>query len=122
MVLTKRSTSWRSLEGGCDSGASRRPRVCRSRTRSLYIPAGERPAFFGSLPWPWVHPETGATDTLPAKVRFNQIHGILEPTLSISDVSLVEGNDGTKIMVFTVARTATPSPRSSKGHVEDLAR
>src|SRR5258708_37825475 len=35
---------------------------------SLYLTA--KPAFFGSNPWPWVDPSTGATYTLPAKVRF----------------------------------------------------
>jgi hypothetical protein len=37
---------------------------------SLYLSA--KPAFFGSLPWPWVDP-TGATPvhTLPAKARFD---------------------------------------------------
>ncbi len=44
---------------------------------SLYL--SRKPAFFGSNPWPWVEP-TGATDaarlgTLPAKVRFDAIHG-----------------------------------------------
>ena len=37
---------------------------------SLYLTA--KPAFFGSLPWPWVDP-TGTTKlyTLPAKARFD---------------------------------------------------
>jgi hypothetical protein len=40
---------------------------------SLYLPG--KPAFFGTLPWPWVQP-SGATDaerikTLPAKARFD---------------------------------------------------
>ena len=29
------------------------------------------PAFFGSNPWPWVSPATGAVNTLPAKSRFD---------------------------------------------------
>jgi Pectate lyase superfamily protein len=44
---------------------------------SLYLDA--KPAFFGSLPWPWVDP-TGATDpdrvkTLPAKARYDAMVG-----------------------------------------------
>ena len=44
---------------------------------SLYL--ARRPAFFGSRVWPWVEP-TGATDgarigTLPAKERFDALHG-----------------------------------------------
>jgi hypothetical protein len=35
---------------------------------SLYL-AG-KPAFFGSNPWPWVDPTTGATHVLPARARF----------------------------------------------------
>jgi chitodextrinase len=40
---------------------------------SLYLTS--KPAFFGSNPWPWVDPSTGATFTLPAKVRFAQLRG-----------------------------------------------
>jgi hypothetical protein len=29
------------------------------------------PPFFGSNPWPWVNPQTGAVSTLPAKARFD---------------------------------------------------
>jgi hypothetical protein len=36
---------------------------------SLYLSG--KPAFFGSNPWPWVDPTTGATHTLPAKARFD---------------------------------------------------
>jgi hypothetical protein len=44
---------------------------------SLYLT--NKPAFFGSNPWPWVEP-TGATDAdkilvLPAKARFDALHG-----------------------------------------------
>jgi hypothetical protein len=35
---------------------------------SLYLT--KKPAFFGSNPWPWVDPATGATTTLPAYARF----------------------------------------------------
>ncbi|HTO22868.1 MAG TPA: pectate lyase [Spirochaetia bacterium] len=40
---------------------------------SLYLTS--KPAFFGSLPWPWVDP-TGATKlyTLPAKARYDAMH------------------------------------------------
>jgi len=40
---------------------------------SLYLSA--KPAFFGSIAWPWVTPENApnTTATLPAKVRFNAI-------------------------------------------------
>lgn len=41
---------------------------------SLYL--DEKPEFFGDQPWPWVVPEDGgATYTLPARERFDQIHG-----------------------------------------------
>jgi hypothetical protein len=36
---------------------------------SLYL-AG-KPAFFGSNPWPWTDPSSGATHVLPAKARFD---------------------------------------------------
>lgn len=35
---------------------------------SLYLTS--KPSFFGSLPWPWVDPTTGAVHTLPARVRY----------------------------------------------------
>jgi hypothetical protein len=38
---------------------------------SMYLRA--KPAFFGSNPWPWVHPATGATYTLPAKARYDAL-------------------------------------------------
>jgi hypothetical protein len=41
---------------------------------SLYLSA--KPGFFGAEPWPWVDPSTGATGTLPAKARFDRIHGL----------------------------------------------
>ena len=36
---------------------------------SLYL--ASKPAFFGSNPWPWVDPSSGATYTLPAKARYD---------------------------------------------------
>ena len=39
---------------------------------SLYMPG--KPAFFGSQPWPWVDPTTGAVGLLPAKARFDAGH------------------------------------------------
>jgi hypothetical protein len=38
---------------------------------SMYLRA--KPAFFGSNPWPWVVPKTGATYTLPAKARYGAL-------------------------------------------------
>jgi hypothetical protein len=43
----------------------------QSIPNSLYLPAGNPPAFWGSNPWPWVDPSTGTTYTLPAKARFD---------------------------------------------------
>lgn len=41
---------------------------------SLYL--AEKPSFFGEHAWPWVRPEDGgAVGTLPAKARFDAIHG-----------------------------------------------
>lgn len=39
-----------------------------SLPNSLYLTS--KPSFFGSNPWPWVDPSTGAIHTLPAKARF----------------------------------------------------
>jgi hypothetical protein len=36
---------------------------------SMYLTA--KPAFFGSNPWPWTDPSTGAVNVLPAKQRFD---------------------------------------------------
>jgi hypothetical protein len=36
---------------------------------SMYLTS--TPAFFGSNPWPWVNPATGALSTLPAKARYD---------------------------------------------------
>ena len=36
---------------------------------SMYLTS--TPAFFGSNPWPWVNPATGAQTALPAKARFD---------------------------------------------------
>lgn len=42
---------------------------------SLYLT--EKPAFFGDHPWPWIVPEDGgAIHTLPARERFDSIHGV----------------------------------------------
>jgi len=49
----------------------------RTLPPSLYL--GQKPAFFGSNPWPWVEPtastDAGRLGVLPAKVRFDTIHG-----------------------------------------------
>ncbi|HWL43755.1 MAG TPA: hypothetical protein VNQ73_12475 [Ilumatobacter sp.] len=41
---------------------------------SLYLT--DKPEFFGDLPWPWVDPAAGTTADLPARVRFDRIHGL----------------------------------------------
>ncbi len=41
---------------------------------SLYTSG--KPAFMGDEAWPWVNPATGATGELPAKARFDRIHGL----------------------------------------------
>jgi hypothetical protein len=66
---------------------------------SLYLPG--RPAFFGSLPWPWVDP-TGAVKlhTLPARFRYDNPTAL--PALAVGDVSVTEGNAGAQDAVFTV--------------------
>ena len=65
---------------------------------SLYLTA--RPAFFGSLPWPWVDP-TGATrlHTLPAKARFDA--GTPIPVVQVTSISPVNGSTfgGTTVVV-----------------------
>ena len=73
---------------------------------SLYLTS--KPAFFGSLPWPWVDP-TGTTKlyTLPARARFD---GPAAASLSINDVTQDEGNSGTQNATFTV----TLSPAASQ--------
>jgi hypothetical protein len=40
---------------------------------SLYLTRA--PPFMAGLAWPWVDPLTGATSTLPAKARFDRLHG-----------------------------------------------
>jgi hypothetical protein len=41
---------------------------------SMYLTS--KPAFFGSNPWPWVDPTTGATYVLPAMQLFEQLRGL----------------------------------------------
>jgi hypothetical protein len=41
---------------------------------SLYMSG--KPAFMRGEAWPWVDPATGATGELPAKARFDRIHGL----------------------------------------------
>lgn len=41
----------------------------QSLPASLYLTS--KPAFFGSLPWPWVEPAGPRVETLPAKARFD---------------------------------------------------
>src|SRR5262249_24446947 len=49
---------------------------------SLYLTA--KPAFFGSNPWPWLDPATGAISTLPAKQRYEAGTGALTATVAVS--------------------------------------
>jgi hypothetical protein len=77
---------------------------------SLYLTS--KPAFFGSLTWPWVDP-TGATKlyTLPAKARFDA--GIPIPLVQVTAVSPVTGpiGGGTTVTIhgsgFIAGTTAT---------------
>src|SRR5262249_38389163 len=57
--------SWLGL-GGTESTPLGVPQAIPN---SLYLTS--KPAFFGSNPWPWVDPSTGATYVLPAKARFD---------------------------------------------------
>lgn len=45
----------------------------RALPDSLYLTT--TPAFMRGLTWPWVEPATGATHALPAKARFDALHG-----------------------------------------------
>ncbi len=70
---------------------------------SLYLTG--KPAFFGSLPWPWVDP-TGTTKlyTLPAKARYDAGTPIPLPAASIDDPAVREGNAGVSaLLAFTVS-------------------
>src|SRR5262249_54031789 len=55
------SQQWHGVGGPAGSGT---PAVLPD---SLYL--AQKPVFFGSNPWPWVDPTTGAVYTLPAKAR-----------------------------------------------------
>ena len=77
---------------------------------SLYLTS--KPAFFGSLPWPWVDP-TGATKlyTLPARARFDS--GVPIPHVEVAAISPVSGSTdgGTRVTVrgsgFAAGSTVT---------------
>jgi hypothetical protein len=56
---------WHGIGGSGPTDTSTPKRI----PNSLYLRS--KPAFFGSHPWPWVHPSTGATYVLPAKARFD---------------------------------------------------
>ena len=58
-----RSQQWHGIGGAMGSGTP------AAIPTSLYL--SSKPAFFGSNPWPWVEPTTGATSVLPAKARFD---------------------------------------------------
>jgi len=57
------SQRWHGIGGALGS------RTPTAIPNSLYL--SQKPAFFGSNPWPWVDPSTGAVYTLPAKARFD---------------------------------------------------
>jgi hypothetical protein len=59
-----RSQRWHGIGGAVGSGT---PQVIPN---SLYLTA--KPAFFGSNPWPWVHPSNGTVSILPAKACLEQ--------------------------------------------------
>ena len=51
--------------------------TARTLPASLYL--SQKPAFFGTNPWPWVDPtastDAGRLGVLPAKARFDALHG-----------------------------------------------
>jgi hypothetical protein len=57
------SQQWHGIGGPAGSGTP------ATLPDSLYLT--QKPAFFGSNPWPWVDPATGTVYTLPAKARFD---------------------------------------------------
>lgn len=59
-----RSQRWHGIGGAVGSGTP------RPIPNSLYLTA--KPDFFGSNPWPWVDPATGAVTALPAKACLEQ--------------------------------------------------
>jgi hypothetical protein len=60
-----RAQHWYGTGGVTDGGWTPAP-----IPNSFYLSA--RPAFFGTNPWPWVHPTTGVTYTLPAMYCFQR--------------------------------------------------
>jgi len=61
---TYRDGNWDSVHGQVVWAAG-----ARTLPPSLY--RSSKPVFFGSNPWPWVDPVTGAVSTLPAKARYD---------------------------------------------------
>jgi hypothetical protein len=57
---------WYAGVGGTGTTSTGSPQTLPS---SLYLTS--KPAFFGTMTWPWVDPSTGTTYTLPAKGRFD---------------------------------------------------
>jgi uncharacterized protein (DUF2141 family) len=57
------SQKWHGIGGAAGSGTP------STIPNSLYLT--QKPAFFGSNPWPWVDPTTGTVYTLPAKARYD---------------------------------------------------
>jgi hypothetical protein len=62
-----RSQKWHGIGGAAGSGTP------TTIPNSLYLT--QKPAFFGTNPWPWVDPTTGAVYTLPAKARYEAMAG-----------------------------------------------
>jgi hypothetical protein len=60
------SQIWYSGYGGSGTTSTGSPEPVPD---SMYLTS--KPAFFGSMTWPWVDPSTGTTYTLPAKARFD---------------------------------------------------
>jgi hypothetical protein len=61
------SQKWHGIGGAAGSGTP------TTIPASMYLT--QKPAFFGSNPWPWVDPTTGTVYTLPAKARFDAMPG-----------------------------------------------
>ena len=60
------SQIWYAGMGGFGTTSTGQPQTLPN---SMYLTS--KPAFFGSMTWPWVNPSNGTTYTLPAKARFD---------------------------------------------------
>jgi hypothetical protein len=61
-----RSQIWYAGPGGAGTTSTGSPQALPN---SMYLTS--KPAFFGSMTWPWVDPSSGTVYTLPAKARFD---------------------------------------------------